>query len=154
MKQFLNSGVANNMFNWFKRMFNVREGKSFDESVADQYEIELQQRKQKQLDDANFPMDEGVSCLLSKVLDSVRHDFDKWTGGDGWFEKETDTECIKVEIFMNCGSPTYYGWLFIDDIKFLLNHDACQKFVAVWQEEFDKKDKLKKDELLKKWGCK
>ena len=105
------------------------------------------------MEEANFPKDEGVSCLLEKVLESVKHDFDKWICVDGWFEKLSGIEYVKINICW-CESHTYYGSLFIDDSKFVLNHDACEKFSAVWQEEFGKRDKLKRDAVLKKWGCK
>jgi hypothetical protein len=134
------------MFGWFVKKFDkmISDDVHHDEDVFDA-------PQQRRLDEANFQMQDGTECLLSKVIESVKHEFDQWRSGDCWWEKKTDTETIKI--YMNM---FYYldgirsGTLFIDDVNFSINHDACERFLEVWKEEFGKRDRLKKDVVLKK----
>ena len=61
----------------------------------------------------------------------------------------------EVVVIINDLYPSsYIGTIKIEDSSFSLNHNACLQFLAVLNDEENKKIQLKKTEILKKWGCK
>jgi len=122
------------MFGWFRKKTEVK---------LDSLEI------------LDFQMEDGVECLLEKVLESVRHNFYLWKTEHGAFKRmsELERDNIVVHIY-TCWRGRWSGTLKIDDAIFSLNDGASRKFVAVWQEVEQNKQKWKNEAVLKQWGCK
>jgi hypothetical protein len=122
------------MFGWFRKKTEVK---------TDNLEI------------LDFQMEEGVECLLEKVLESVRHNFYLWKIENQAFKRmsELERDNIIVQIYTYWGGR-WSGTLKIDDAIFSLNDGASRKFLAVWEEVEHNKQNWKNEAVLKQWGCK
>jgi len=112
--------------------------------------------------------EDGVSCLLSKIQDSVKYEFDRWevmhdfsysflldSDYSRYYSRKSGD--VKVQIgfkiilfaFLRCK-----GEIKIDETTFKLTHKECKQFLWVWKDAVNAKNNLKKQEVLEKWGCK
>ena len=114
----------------------------------------------------NKKSEDGITCLMTKVKDSVKYDFNQWETSyvhvysyvlDRKYATCFIRKSEKVDVHI-ADRGIFFSWftgeLHIDELILKLNHKECKQFLKVWVEAKNAKRQLKKDEVLSKWGCK
>ena len=137
------------MFNWFRKLLDCPET-----GWVDSDEME-KQRYEEFKSNFMFEEEEGVSCLVDNIEQSVIHSFDEWEFDCSLSAKKDDIKIYITKDYFDYPRDIYFfrGSIVIEGVVFIPNHNSLERIYKAFHSQRDERAKTKRQAILEKWSC-